>query len=106
MLTKVAAFGFPDDSGEWGRIACADRVADVSPFPTFGKGLLMKQAEKFFACPFCGEPISQVLDLSLNGQICTEFCEICNHRFAVRYSVRNGEVAEFWAQPSYTTMVG
>ncbi len=48
--------------------------------------------------------MSQVLNLSVNGQICTEFCEICNHRFAVRYSIRNGKVAEFKAQQAYSAL--
>ncbi len=68
------------------------------------KGSVMKHTEKDFLCPFCNEPMSQVLNLSVNGQICTEYCEICNHRFAVRYSVRNGKVAEFKAQPYYSNV--
>ena len=39
-----------------------------------------------------------VLDLSVNGQIYIEDCEVCCQPIEIRYSVRNGEVAEFLAQ--------
>lgn len=58
----------------------------------------MQQTEKFFTCPYCGETVSMVLDPSVNGQAYTEDCEVCCHPIEIRYSVRQGEVAEFWAQ--------
>jgi len=58
----------------------------------------MEQTEKNFTCPYCGEMISMVLDLSVNGQIYIEDCEVCCQPIEIRYSVRNGEVAEFLAQ--------
>ncbi|GJL78649.1 MAG: hypothetical protein NPINA01_16380 [Nitrospinaceae bacterium] len=58
----------------------------------------MQQAEKHFTCPYCGETISMVLDLSVNQQTYTEDCEVCCRPIEIRYSARNGEIAEFWAQ--------
>ncbi|MFQ5451477.1 MAG: CPXCG motif-containing cysteine-rich protein [Nitrospinaceae bacterium] len=55
----------------------------------------METKEKFFSCPYCGQTISAVLDLSVNGQIYIEDCEVCCHPLEIRYSVRNGNVAEF-----------
>lgn len=58
----------------------------------------MQQTEKYFTCPYCGESISMVIDLSVNGQTYTEDCEVCCRPIEIHYSARNGEIAEFWAQ--------
>ncbi len=58
----------------------------------------MQETEKFFNCPYCGEPISMVLDLSVNGQTYTEDCEVCCRPIEIHYRVQNGEITEFWAQ--------
>lgn len=39
-----------------------------------------------------------VLDLSVNEQVYTEDCEVCCRPIEIRYSVHQGEIAEFWAQ--------
>ena len=58
----------------------------------------MQQTEKFFTCPYCGETISMVLDLSVNGQTYTEDCEVCCRPIEIGYRVQQGEITEFWAQ--------
>lgn len=58
----------------------------------------MQQTEKYFPCPYCGETVSMLLDLSVNGQVYVEDCEVCCRPIEIHYSVRNGEVVEFWAQ--------
>jgi transcription elongation factor Elf1 len=58
----------------------------------------MQQSEKYFTCPYCGETVSILLDLSVNGQVYIEDCEVCCRPIEIRYSGRNGEIAEFRAQ--------
>jgi len=58
----------------------------------------MLQTEKFFTCPYCGETISMVLDLSVNRQTYTEDCEVCCRPIEIHYNVRHGEIEGFWAQ--------
>ncbi len=41
-----------------------------------------------------------LLDLSVNGQVYIEDCEVCCQPIEIRYSVRDREVAEFWANRS------
>ncbi len=60
----------------------------------------MEQVEQEFICPCCGQPISMLLDLSVEHQVYTEDCEICCRPLEIRYSVENGEVNDFTAQPS------
>jgi hypothetical protein len=53
--------------------------------------------EYFFACPYCCERISMVLDTSVGGQTYTEDCEVCCRPIEVRYTVENDEVCDFEA---------
>jgi hypothetical protein len=53
--------------------------------------------EYFFACPYCWEEISMVLDTSVRGQTYVEDCEVCCHPIEVRYAVEEGEITEFEA---------
>jgi hypothetical protein len=54
--------------------------------------------EYFFACPYCWEHISMVLDTSVTRQIYVEDCEVCCHPIQVRYTVEDGEVRDFEAR--------
>jgi hypothetical protein len=54
--------------------------------------------EYFFACPYCWEEISMVLDTSVRNQTYVEDCEVCCHPIEVRYSAEDGEVTEFEAR--------
>jgi transcription elongation factor Elf1 len=54
--------------------------------------------EYFFACPYCGEQISMVLDTSVKGQIYVEDCEVCCHPIEVRYTVEDDAVCGFEAR--------
>lgn len=54
--------------------------------------------EYFFACPFCGERISMVLDLSVKNQSYVEDCEVCCNPIEVRFTVQDGEVGDFEAR--------
>jgi hypothetical protein len=54
--------------------------------------------EHFFACPYCWEQISMVLDTSVTGQFFVEDCEVCCHPIEVRYAVQDGSVSDFEAK--------
>jgi transcription elongation factor Elf1 len=54
--------------------------------------------EHFFSCPYCGERISMMLDMSVRRQIYVEDCEVCCRPIQIRYTVVNNDVAEFNAR--------
>jgi len=54
--------------------------------------------EHEFGCPYCGEPISMVLDLSVPAQAYVEDCEVCCRPIEVRYRADEGELSEFEAR--------
>ena len=58
-------------------------------------GMSEEQNEYFFTCPYCWEPISMVLDLSIEGQTFVEDCEVCCHPIEISYRVEEGAVTEF-----------
>jgi hypothetical protein len=60
---------------------------------------MLSGVEYFFACPYCSERISMVLDTSVKRQTYIEDCEVCCRPIQVRYAVENDEVCEFdaWA---------
>ena len=63
-----------------------------------GLSLILGGMEYFFACPYCWEQISLVLDLSVKGQSYVEDCEVCCHPIEVRYTVEDDAVCEFEAR--------
>jgi uncharacterized protein YbaR (Trm112 family) len=46
------------------------------------------------ACPYCGETITLLLDLSVEEQSYIEDCSVCCQPMNVSYRVENGELAE------------
>jgi len=54
--------------------------------------------EYFFACPYCWEEISMVLDTSVPNQTYVEDCEVCCHPIEIRYSTGDGEIIDFEAR--------
>jgi len=54
--------------------------------------------EHFFICPYCGEQISMVVDLSVPRQTYVEDCEVCCHPIEVRYTVEDDDVCHFEAR--------
>lgn len=57
-----------------------------------------EQDEHYFTCPYCWEPISMLLDLSIEGQTFVEDCEVCCHPISITYRVDEGAVTEFSAE--------
>ena len=54
--------------------------------------------EHFFFCPYCGEEISMVLDVSVHRQSYVEDCEVCCNPIEVTYSVVDDAVSSFIAK--------
>lgn len=52
-------------------------------------------SEHYFTCPYCWEPVSMVLDLSVAGQTFVEDCEVCCHPIEITYQVEAGTLSAF-----------
>ena len=57
--------------------------------------------EHGFGCPYCGEPITMVLDLSESAQSYVEDCEVCCNPIAFTYSALGDRVISFEARELY-----
>ena len=57
----------------------------------------MIEVEHFFTCPYCGEPISMVLDLSVPEQGYIEDCEVCCRPIRLHYTTDGEVVTSFEA---------
>ncbi len=56
----------------------------------------MDEIEKTFKCPYCGEKISMLLDLSLDDtQTYIEDCEVCCRPIQIVYTSEGGELLSF-----------
>ena len=51
-----------------------------------------------FTCPYCGEEISMVLDLSVRRQTYIEDCEVCCKPIEVTFTVEDGDLGAFYAK--------
>ena len=54
--------------------------------------------EHFFDCPYCGEQISMVLDLSVRRQTYVEDCEVCCNPIEITYAADDESITSFRAQ--------
>ncbi len=54
--------------------------------------------EHYFFCPYCGEEISMVLDLSVRRQTYVEDCEVCCNPIEISYSVEADALSSFAAK--------
>lgn len=80
---------------------------DDEPLPGWGDGELEPageetpgEAERFFACPHCGQKISVLLDCSVEEQTLVEDCEVCCHPIEISYTAEEGRIVEFEARPA------
>ncbi|MEO5956882.1 MAG: CPXCG motif-containing cysteine-rich protein, partial [Nitrospiraceae bacterium] len=56
--------------------------------------------EHSFTCPFCGEEISMVLDLSVRRDRYVEDCEVCCNPMEISYTIEDGILIFFEAKSS------
>jgi transcription elongation factor Elf1 len=61
-------------------------------------GNILSKVEHFFSCPYCGEEISMVLDVSVRQQRYVEDCEVCCNPIEISYSVESDVLASFDAK--------
>ncbi len=54
--------------------------------------------EHGFDCPYCGESITMLLDLTVLDQSYVEDCEVCCNPITLRFRAENGEVVAFDVQ--------
>jgi transcription elongation factor Elf1 len=54
--------------------------------------------EHQFNCPYCGEEISMLLDLSVGRQTYIEDCEVCCKQIEISFTVEDDELASFHAK--------
>jgi len=54
--------------------------------------------EHYFFCPYCGEEISMVLDLSVRRQTYVEDCEVCCNPIEISYRAEEDELSSFAAK--------
>ena len=54
--------------------------------------------EHYFVCPYCGQEISMVLDLSAGRQTYVEDCEVCCKPIEISFEVEDGELTGFQAR--------
>ena len=56
----------------------------------------MEEIEQMFSCPYCGEEITMVIDLSRDGQqTYIEDCEVCCRPIQVSFGVEDSELKHF-----------
>lgn len=60
----------------------------------------MLETEAEVACPYCGESITLLLDLSIDAQTYIEDCSVCCQPMTVSYSVEGGELADLRVETS------
>jgi transcription elongation factor Elf1 len=54
--------------------------------------------EHFFICPYCGEQISMLVDLSVPRQTYIEDCEVCCKPIEITCTVKGDTIAAFHAK--------
>jgi len=54
--------------------------------------------EHQFMCPYCGEEISMILDLSVPSQVYVEDCEVCCNPIEISYTVEDDLLTSFNAK--------
>jgi transcription elongation factor Elf1 len=57
------------------------------------------EIEYAFSCPYCGQTVTMLLDLSVARQSYVEDCEVCCRPIQVSYATDGEAVKEFAAQP-------
>jgi transcription elongation factor Elf1 len=58
----------------------------------------MDSMEHHFTCPYCGEEISMVLDLSVRRQTYVEDCEVCCNPIEISYCLEGETLSDFAAK--------
>ena len=54
--------------------------------------------EHFFTCPYCGDEISMMVDVSVRSQTYVEDCEVCCNPIEIRYVIEDEAIVDFEAK--------
>lgn len=54
--------------------------------------------EHFFTCPYCGDEISMMVDVSVRSQTYVEDCEVCCNPIEIRYLIEDEAIVDFEAK--------
>ena len=57
----------------------------------------MLDGERDILCPYCGEKVGIVVDVSVPGQEYYEDCFVCCRPILIRYTAQSGEITELEA---------
>lgn len=52
--------------------------------------------DKRIRCPFCGEPMDVVLDMSAGSQSYVEDCQVCCQPMQINFTSEDGELQSVW----------
>ena len=55
----------------------------------------MQEIEYYFTCPYCGAPISFLLDLTFHQQQYIEDCEVCCNPIEISFVVKDSTI-HYW----------
>ncbi len=58
----------------------------------------MYEIEHDFLCPYCGAPITMLLDPTVPAQRYVEDCEVCCNPIEIDYAIEDDAVARFEAR--------
>lgn len=67
------------------------------PFSLIVLERFMDEIEQYFICPYCGESISMLLDVSATNQQYIEDCEVCCRPIEIRFTAEDNMVQSFKA---------
>ena len=59
---------------------------------------ILPSVEHRFMCPYCGEEISMILDLSVPHQVYIEDCEVCCNPIEISYTAEDDDLTGFHAK--------
>jgi len=65
------------------------------PFSLIFLERFMDEIEQNFVCPYCGENISMLLDVSATNQQYIEDCEVCCRPIEIRFTAAENRVQSF-----------
>ena len=51
--------------------------------------------EYFFSCPYCGSPVSMIIEMNYGVQEYTEDCEVCCRPIEISYRSEEGQICDF-----------
>jgi len=65
------------------------------PFSLIVLERFMDEIEQNFVCPYCGESISMLLDVSATNQQYIEDCEVCCRPIEIRFTTEDNRALSF-----------